>query len=161
MHSIISINRERLQPPNNRMAKRTRSMITLLLQRSRKINISCSLSSRIPEYNIHSSLYQKQFQPLAEYQSSYPFNELKPPFVNTGWMILARFFETKRKPREAVQYEKQENLIELWRSWPAQYSVARGRVHVYNKRARVAQACAQKETFSRRERVPRQSLLAQ
>lgn len=155
MHSIISINRERLQPPSNRMAKRTRSMITLLLQRSRKINISCSLSSRIPEYNIHSSLYQKQFQPSLNINPPTPLTNLsRHSWTPDGWFLLA---SSKRKEN----HEKQENLIELWRSWPAQYSVARGRVHVYNKRARVAQACAQKETFSRRERVPRQSLLAE
>lgn len=119
------------QPRSNRMAKRSRSMITTHssynVHRLRKINISCSPTNQTPTIHIFISLphIKNNPTPLWLNINPTPLTNLpfKPPFAN-GWIaVLPR---SENKTSRPIQCERKGNLIELWRSWPAQYSIARG-----------------------------------
>lgn len=119
------------QPRSNRMAKRSRSMITTHssynVHRLRKINISRSPTNQTPTIHIFISLphIKNNPTPLWLNINPTPLTNLpfKPPFAN-GWIaVLPR---SENKTSRPIQCERKGNLIELWRSWPAQYSIARG-----------------------------------
>lgn len=119
------------QPRSNRMAKRSRSMITTHSSyniRLRKINISCSPTNQTPTIYIYIfiSLPHIKNNPTPLWLNINPTPLTNLPFKPRmdGWIaVLPR---SENKTSRPIQCERKGNLIELWRSWPAQYSIARG-----------------------------------